>query len=1209
MKTLIKNFFAAGREFGLCLADAPTGSGKTYAVFEFIADLLIEGKDKRKIIFMTSLKKNLSADTLQTMLDERTQEDLAAETLKNDSDVLQDILKQKGKKNLFARKCLVLNRNADGVIEYFGNEQFIQDLPDFVKQWDEYTKLKKALENYDYLRAHGTYYAKEQMEVIRTEYEPSFRRRITNELHNQYHGKKDRVRAVKFQKNWQWVSRIYPAVYAKERQVLFMSVDKFLCPFSSIVEKPFYFMTDESYKGCIIFIDEFDASKATLLNHILSRYDNAPYNFMDFFKTAQASLALDTFPTAMTQPSEKWQKSIRNYDAPTELLRRLINSAQAIFTEYSLDHSPKLQDSDQRLKRTFLFHDCRFHYLFSEKKKQLLMEVDEEKSVNAIFFKEREQSKDEDNAHALHIVMARIKGFISYFCNVILMLAVNYRNYRNETSSDSEEYLLESAVRTMLNQFNFDRAMHERLTRFILTRGFEKSDQSLRTRLLYKDILSFYDYGFRYWMIEDSAEHDLHSKIMVTDLADTPESIMLRICRHACVFGLSATASVPSVIANYDLPYLKDALGKNYYEVPAADKQRIEDEFRRKQSGYENINIHSEFWPQKECSAETWEDILEEPALAEEVYAFIQNMQTQSGANAQTAEYINRRYWRIAKAYRAFVEKDIASMICLLTLYPKNTGSELRSDLLYKIFNYIRMVLKKNDIQAETDVLILNSTDYEEKKARMQNRLAAGEKLFVISVYATLGAGQNLQYPIPEDQKKDLIPVNDLPGRGETDFQAIYLDAPTHLSENIQVGMEESSLRKLIYETLALCENGEISLAEKNERIESAFNSFRKDRSKKDEANAAAENRAASLKECESFKNAGLIKVIQAIGRICRTNQKHKDIYIFADPAIRYLIEPEELKKRPYNHEFLSLAHTALQNRAENSGRAEVLRRNRNMKVEDRLNLLINRHLSSKWPMDLIENWRSIRKFVLTNPCTDIDPQVCFPPERRIFLDLGERADHYYFSLKGINLAEQISTEKINPNMAEVSCQDARLDELLKEEGFREYLEEQGYCTAFKPARYMICPSAYQKIYKGALGEEFGRFMFKKYLGIELQEIDDSALFEKFDFLVPNKAIGIDFKHWNESSKFPEDEFIAKTFAKAREAGLKHVLLINSLVRSEDIWQIRDLSQAFDEFARDSGERIKITIIPSLRFEGNKQGKNDDAWKRIEEVIYEAEIY
>lgn len=62
--------------------------------------------------------------------------------------------------------------------------------------------------------------------------------------------------------------------------------------------------------------------------------------------------------------------------------------------------------------------------------------------------------------------------------------------------------------------------------------------------------------------------------------------------------------------------------------------------------------------------------------------------------------------------------------------------------------------------------------------------LSSGEKLFVLSSYNTIGAGQNLQYKTPEGVK--VVEVNtNARGGMEKDFDGIYIEKPTYLIVNV----------------------------------------------------------------------------------------------------------------------------------------------------------------------------------------------------------------------------------------------------------------------------------------------------------------------------------------------------------------------------------------------------------------------------------------
>ena len=55
--------------------------------------------------------------------------------------------------------------------------------------------------------------------------------------------------------------------------------------------------------------------------------------------------------------------------------------------------------------------------------------------------------------------------------------------------------------------------------------------------------------------------------------------------------------------------------------------------------------------------------------------------------------------------------------------------------------------------QSNSSVCFLKSDNFEQDKEELQQRLSCGEKIFVMSSYQTIGAGQNLQYKILKGKK------------------------------------------------------------------------------------------------------------------------------------------------------------------------------------------------------------------------------------------------------------------------------------------------------------------------------------------------------------------------------------------------------------------------------------------------------------------------
>lgn len=78
--------------------------------------------------------------------------------------------------------------------------------------------------------------------------------------------------------------------------------------------------------------------------------------------------------------------------------------------------------------------------------------------------------------------------------------------------------------------------------------------------------------------------------------------------------------------------------------------------------------------------------------------------------------------------------------------------------------------------------------------------------------------------------------------------------------------------------------------------------------------------------------------------------------------------------------------------------------------------------------------------------------------------------------------------------------------------------EKNKFATIWKKNDYIMTPSLYNQIYKGALGEVVGKCILDTYLDDEveeIEEIEDYSLYELFDFKIKN--VYIDFKHWKDS--------------------------------------------------------------------------------------------
>lgn len=231
----------------------------------------------------------------------------------------------------------------------------------------------------------------------------------------------------------------------------------------------------------------------------------------------------------------------------------------------------------------------------------------------------------------------------------------------------------------------------------------------------------------------------------------------------------------------------------------------------------------------------------------------------------------------------------------------------LTINVLYYLFELITERL----CDVRKTVCLLDGEGYDDKKSDIAKKLTNGEKLFVISVYQTIGAGQNLQYDIPDAVRDSLIQTNSWNRSTKKDFDAIYLDLPTNLTVNIwndsHIGTED--FVKYIFETEYLQENGEISDEIARQNIKEAFGrSF-----------CRKKFMGKTYKDKPSVCYYATKQIVQAIGRICRTNMKQPDIYVFADADICNYFHVGIAENRLLNREV-----TALIDKINEHGAAEI---------------------------------------------------------------------------------------------------------------------------------------------------------------------------------------------------------------------------------------------------------------------------------------------
>jgi hypothetical protein len=1107
---------------GLFLLSMPTGFGKTYNVLDFIyrnyRDFASQG---RKIFFVTNLKKNLPWEDLQKRFD---------------GDNLQEE---------FKKHVLFIDSNVNAIKAHLLSIE--DDIPKRYTQTPQYKELVKYLK-----LAKKTDLPKEFVDYVNlkiaSELEPEFRRLIEKELRDKekFKDKPSRLRAIKENREYQWIGTLYPAVFTDEKTVVFLSIKKFIVKNSTLVE-PSYLFKEHLKKGSLIFIDEFDSTKDTILQNIIESGIKNRIDLIDFFVDIHNHLAKMEDPKNITKKSEWWIKesSGKKWIPPDELLQTLRTKSQNIFKKYDLQHKCKSDGAEFNKKRNFLFYDYKFYSILDAKKK-IVVVTDTQGNINWIRTCDNDISSSANNSFVdIRSLLIELSSFLTYFQKGISYLSQNYKHLKDEGKLDKELFAFEFAVKSLLHHFNVDDKDIDLLANKIV--AGEVVYKSPQKNL--KKLAPFYESGFSYFSIIDKEDHDTLSKIQMLEFDQTPESFLIDICKKAMVVGISATANINSNIGNYDIEYLKSSLNELFFELQNNEISSLQKAYEESTNGYDRLTIKASFIGGKsiEESKVNLERVFDDQAIVNDIYGKLKFEIGNKEDEDNSIEFVFGRYAKILTAWKYFLDNhDCHGFLCLLNKLPKRKDPQLD---LGKIIEYAQDLLDDDESTDIVDdisnvIVILSSENFDREKEKLLNDLANGKRRFVISTYQTVGSGQNLQFKIPQNIQP--IHTNNRDKDEYMDINAIYLDKPTHLMVALNyANVSESDLIKYIFQLEFLRESGDISPKEFKSELTRAFRAFLKE-----QPNNYSNRYLYKTNAYSSLLNKF---IIQAIGRICRTNMKADKIHILADITIKEHLNNVSLPKSMILiHEYNALVRAAsLDSDIRDSHNNLIDLENKASYISCKTASYINQKLLyGSWSDDSKEEWLEIRQQVLRQP-TVIDDSQLIDRWKPLYLQLPIPNNFYYFNRPSESNVE-ISFSNTDFTLLDETT--VRLSELMKIDSFYKLFIKNGWATSFLPSKYMLTPPMLNDIYKGALGEVCGKHVFEE-LNIPLIELDVNE-FEVFDFKT-EKNVYIDFKFWSGTFIRDSENEISKIRNKMEKIKANKVMIINILAPKDQPFKVK----------------------------------------------------
>ena len=1191
---------------GILIEGFPTGLGKTHETCYAMLDS-VRRDSKIKFIFICNQTKNLPVDKLKAIgkkdfgMSDRELDGLVL-PVKSNIDTFSENYKPEMKKHI---QKLFVECGSD--LEYFRK-----------------VIIKKNL--YEKTKGHNV--TPEYESQVRTEYEDA-ERDFRNEVHKLLAPlKRPSIRRDKIgtDSDYKWIGELFPAVNFDDYRIIMMSDAKFMYTIDPIVAAPITIwaetdlritkeddeeaqtMEQSRLKDHIIVIDEFDTFKGVIQEVLISEASDEVDAVRAFRNLFLRLPQWKNLPTEMITESKWWAhtKKISIMDRFQKLIEstrkiRQKHHMEYLFKMYGVDANGELADPTGA---SFMFKDYEPYNIGNA----FTVRTEPETRYNLILTGKNITSTSSwfnmlfSSLNELFIQMAKLVRDLAFNYMYALKEIPKKTKRDRDKDKDLERGSFTNCVDSVIDALD----MEPDLAKYIKNRVIHNRLKTGNEKRLALDEPTFFSRGFGYISMRDSIDKQLQTHLYYTGYDATPESVLRHMAERTKVVALSATAEIESPICNFHLQYLRDG-GVYFHEFNEEEKRDLNELIHSLRIGFlkGKSTLHCECMePVISYGRDTWEGMFDEDD-ADDIYSKI-------GITEEGKTYAESRYFRAAQAIDAFLRhEDIRSMIGFFSAHVKtspdatyNAGKmEYIIEKLAKKYGICIGVgwsgLKEKELNPRAGepvahILQINGSNYTEMKEELLARLSGkapwcngkGQKIFLITAYQTLGAGQNLQYEVPPDQENSRVWVRgpmhsyDMSST-EKDFDAIYLDDPTSIGPQVDY-KKKNALDEYLFYAEYLDATNQISLDDKHSEIKNAFRQC---------YTPNMDRQPSHFKETDAYVLAKAQVIDQAVGRMARTGWKMPDVYLFLDYSLvkgGTFSLPKEYYGSYLSYEFETIydAVHAMSNKKERDNEEELI-------IDDCLRASHNftgylddlRFSVYGGDEEAIAKWQELRDFVLHHPTCPKHMEglskLASTVHRYGYIMPPEKASEYWFTLKydfdqngtdgleisfdgpGANLSRE-DREKIWYCANTVTANLHLMDTV---DYIHDFLAEEGIPVSFEPDEKLMSPPLFRNIFMGGLGELVGKHMIE-YLTdntVILAEMP-ARLYEKFDFDIGGGSY-VDFKNWNENDYYGDEKkterLLKEIGAKLEACEGKRVYVINIVVdgsKKYEPYQIYKLS-------------------------------------------------
>lgn len=1040
---------------------------------------------------------------------------------------------------------------------------------------------------------------------------------------------------------WIWLKNLYPAAYLDDYYIIFCSTAKLLNNVDPLWtgSSRMYERSDIIAQNTVIFADEIDAQKGDFMQMVAAKAAN---NSIDIIGAVNSIIVA----IEGRELAEEWagndpavQEKFKKLQDKFQGIRRAADKLNRKYMFATCQYRSKELLRQELSARPILFQDEYIHNLV-EGTAKLVGVVDKGNTIYIVTENGTHlENKDAINIKDMLIESERFLGqFKSFVSDAAYAIAEAKKNEqkafaeRNGTTFIPESDI-PGAVASVLDYFSIT----PELNRYFIDATVGSLGATKRKFAPEKSLYerNFHQDGFQCFVMKESRNASLRTPIQYYDVECSPEYVLLQICSKCKVIGLSATCLNTAVTSrgNFNLGYLHEQLGDDHFltlsdeEVDLLKEERSawRESYDQKISltatvvGLDNTDV------EKDAYVKLWAESLGISLdAAEDIVELLVTLPEKS-KSFQSSVWLFERYRQVSLCYLELLkDPDIPRGLVFENAFFRDSElGNLRKPVLIQILNVIGECYG-DKLDAYERLEVIDSAGFAEAFKRDSDQVRTmkpGEGKLLLTTYQTLAEGQNLQIPIP-DYLRDSDKLAHLEGnRGiddRMDIPLLYLAGPTHTvkplpqwldcetQEDFEVFEVERMLHIMDYQEMYY--NGEILHASSKS---TSVNEISLDQVVFRAFSPSGTRGLSRVDKLYSSQQTVTKMLNQAIGRINRSNSKYNRVTILIDAKAAQKASIDEQPYKFRTPEFDAVLERIKEHKLlaegdrpdENIYRLEKQAKNRSDNAERLLQNAANRLRdgSEEEIHEKAKQWTSRRRLLLEYGCrTNEIPRDA----RNMYMEVPDQASQLGYKRiaprgMGLPTYEIVLSNSILPEgYHAVSDNDATLDVFMTDSHLRDLFESEGFAVESpSAAKYVMLPPYEKALYQAAIGEVVGKWAFKKFLGIGLEEIEDIHCFEFFDNQVPNTNIFVDLKNWHENPVFRPllSDYDAWIKEKADRCNAKLVMIVNAF--SEDKKSVR--------VDRSQDGVILLRIDSLLDKEGNRFVINKQAEEKINKLMAE----